>query len=819
MGSILTRPKMRHRAERTTTRSASAAVLGIALLHWSCHLRAAEAAHTADKPSSAPTAITSTSDTVTLITASEELRRTTLARLKQAEQWRDLNADTEAREAELANLASKGRADAVAETAPIDLVEREFQLRQLERAVSQIVDSLSSIVRRLESDQAALEAGVQEWQERVQFAQKRGVPEPVLERARSAMTMLESTNAQVQAIRDDALLALDRAVELRGRILERSTTVAVERNRVRAGVMRLEEASLWQLIRSPLHLDWVAAELHAAYSLTRDYLARQGPRVGELFAGALLLTYWLLWRGRQRDLAPAQRAYGLPAAGAFLIAVMTLWWLAPAPPVHFYAALLVLLPIPAAIVARQSFGTAIPLTIYGIGFASTLLPLRGVVESAVIVNRVILMLQALAVGLPIAFDLRSGRLFQAFPSLARSTVRGAALVIIAAAALAFLEAVIGFTGPIAWLRAGLGGLLGAGLVYAATAVVLYGAALALLDTPLGQCLRSARARDPGLLRALRFILAAFAVAGVVTVVLGSFSLWPTILSAMGSSLDATLNVGAVTISAGAVATAVGVALATLLAVKVIGFILEREILSRLPLRPGTGYAISTFTRWAIVISGTVLTLVALGIDTTKVTLLAGALGVGIGFGLQSIVNNFVSGLILIVERPVHVGDLIEVGPLLAEVRRIGIRSSTVRTMQGAEVIMPNSELVSKEVINWTRSDRQRRYDIDVGVAYGSKPEQVMRLLEEAAREVPEIMTNPAPLAMFVGFGDSSLNFRLLAWVQTIDVGVQAQNGLRIAILRKLDAAGIPIPFPQRDVHVRSPEGVLSPPAASSGPGS
>ncbi len=198
-----------------------------------------------------------------------------------------------------------------------------------------------------------------------------------------------------------------------------------------------------------------------------------------------------------------------------------------------------------------------------------------------------------------------------------------------------------------------------------------------------------------------------------------------------------------------------------------------------------------------------LTLAALGMDMTKVTLLAGALGVGIGFGLQTIVNNFVSGLILIVERPVGVGDLIEVGSLTGEVKRIGIRSSTVRTAQGAEVIVPNAELVTKEVVNWTRSDRQRRYDIDVGVAYGSEPEQVMRLLVEAAGDVPEIMTDPAPRAMFKGFGDSSLDFRLLAWVQTVDVGLQAQNALRVAILRKLDKAGIAIPFPQRDLHIHS----------------
>ena len=200
----------------------------------------------------------------------------------------------------------------------------------------------------------------------------------------------------------------------------------------------------------------------------------------------------------------------------------------------------------------------------------------------------------------------------------------------------------------------------------------------------------------------------------------------------------------------------------------------------------------TFTRWSMLIVGAALTLAALGIDMAKVTLLAGALSVGIGFGLQNVVNNFVSGLILIVERPVGVGDVIERGALSGTVTRIGIRSSIVRTGQGAEVIVPNADLVSKEVVNWTRSDPQRRYDIDISVATGPEPEQVMRVLLEAAGDVPEIMTDPAPRAMFKGFSGKSLDFTLLAWVPTVDAGPQAQNALRVAVLRKLAQAGIAV---------------------------
>ena len=322
-------------------------------------------------------------------------------------------------------------------------------------------------------------------------------------------------------------------------------------------------------------------------------------------------------------------------------------------------------------------------------------------------------------------------------------------------------------------------------------------------TPMIRWFRSARNADPALLRAVRLVLTALTIGGVVLVALGNLGLIPTLRSAIESLMGATLEVGTVSIAARAVVAAFAVALATLVLTGVTGFVLDREIVPRLQLRPGAGYAIVTFTRWSMFIVGAALTLAALGIDMAKVTLLAGALSVGIGFGLQNVVNNFVSGLILIVERPVSVGDVIERGTLSGKVTRIGIRSSTVRTGQGAEVIVPNGDLVSKEVVNWTRSDRQRRYDIDVGVAPGSEPEQVMRLLVEAAKDVPQIMADPAPVAMFKGFGDSSLNFTLLAWVPTVDVGLQAQNALRVAILRKLDLAGIAIPFPQRDLHIHS----------------
>jgi small-conductance mechanosensitive channel len=191
----------------------------------------------------------------------------------------------------------------------------------------------------------------------------------------------------------------------------------------------------------------------------------------------------------------------------------------------------------------------------------------------------------------------------------------------------------------------------------------------------------------------------------------------------------------------------------------------------------------------------------LGVDLTKVTVLASALGVGIGFGLQNVVNNFISGLILLVERPVHVGDTVEVGELLGQVRRIGIRASTVHTRQGADIIVPNSQFISERVTNWTLSDQMRRIDLPVGVSYGAVPRDVIKVLEKVANEHRHVLPYPPPQGLFIGFGDSSINFELRAWTDQFDDWPLIRSELGVAVFDAVRAAGMTFPFPQREVRL------------------
>ena len=231
------------------------------------------------------------------------------------------------------------------------------------------------------------------------------------------------------------------------------------------------------------------------------------------------------------------------------------------------------------------------------------------------------------------------------------------------------------------------------------------------------------------------------------------------------------------------------------------FVLQEDIYPRIDLAPGLSYATSSLLNYIILALGFVAGLGVLGVDFNKVSVLAGAFGVGIGFGLQSIVNNFVSGLILLFERPIHVGDTVDVGNLQGTVRRIGIRASVIHTGAGADIIIPNSHLVTDRVTNWTLSDRLRRVDLPIGVNYGADPKKVIELLEQVARAHKDVLPEPAPRALFMAYGDSSINFELRVWPSHFNQAAQVKSDLGSAVYDAVKAAGMSFPFPQREVRV------------------
>jgi len=256
----------------------------------------------------------------------------------------------------------------------------------------------------------------------------------------------------------------------------------------------------------------------------------------------------------------------------------------------------------------------------------------------------------------------------------------------------------------------------------------------------------------------------------------------------------------------------------LVLVLVLGYLLRAMVVQRVlkhsRLDASLQYAIGKFVGYLFVGLGFYIALQVNGVDLSSLAVLAGAIGVGIGFGLQNVVHNFISGLIILAERPIALGDRVEVGDVAGQVSRISLRSTTVVTNDNISIIVPNSNFISDNVTNWSYGDPKVRIRLPVGVAYGSDVEKLRTVLLGVARAHPKVLKNPAPELFFKEFGDSSLNFELAVWTAEMTAKPRRfRSELNYAIEKALRDHHIEIPFPQRDLHLRSGSFVLQPPSA------
>lgn len=276
------------------------------------------------------------------------------------------------------------------------------------------------------------------------------------------------------------------------------------------------------------------------------------------------------------------------------------------------------------------------------------------------------------------------------------------------------------------------------------------------------------------------------------------------LSEMGKQIvDFNLSVGKFTISIGSLLLFPLTVYVAYWIAKTIRAVLNEDVFPNISLPRGVGNSVSSILYYTIIMAGFFIALAAAGFELSQLGMIISALSVGIGFGLQTVVNNFISGLILMLERPVQPGDTIEVSGTLGKVREIGMRATTLTTFEGADVVVPNGMLLSEKMINWTLSSDNRRVDIPIGVSYGSDPNKVLALLSDVAHATQGVSANPAPTVLFTGFGDSALNFSVRAWTTSYDNSVFIRSNMAVRILNALQEAGIDIPYPQRDLHLQS----------------
>ena len=263
------------------------------------------------------------------------------------------------------------------------------------------------------------------------------------------------------------------------------------------------------------------------------------------------------------------------------------------------------------------------------------------------------------------------------------------------------------------------------------------------------------------------------------------------------------NIGNVRISLAKILGAVALVALIIYGTRIIQSMAEARIFKATRMDAGVRNSLKTLIGYVGLIIAFMVGIGSLGFDLSNLAIIAGALSVGIGFGLQSIVNNFVSGLILLFERPIKVGDWVVTSSGEGTVERISVRSTEIKTFDRSSIIVPNADLISNAVTNWTHKDKIGRLTIPVGISYSLDPEIAIKLLEEVAAECKDIMKYPAAYVYFADFGDSSLNLQLRCYIRNVEQTLTVRTKLRVAIWKKFHENDVEIPFPQRDLHLRS----------------
>jgi small-conductance mechanosensitive channel len=665
------------------------------------------------------------------------------------------------------------------------------------------------------------------WLRTAERSLRRGAPESIMASAEVARNEVERVLASIEGSLNDVLVLQSQFADLGWSVRETLELIDATRDRIVENLLVRDQPPLWSRVQ--------VAEQRAAARRARGSrleeiaadvwgYARQHPDRMSLHLLAFAVLAWLMslarstLQGRLADEAAVQPEDDAVSSTARLatrhpIAAAALVALLAAPVFHGPATAAsgelgrLLLVIPLVFVLRQLLGERLRGPLYLLAAFYLADRVRETLAGGDLLGR-LLFLGQLAVGAAVlVWLLRSARL-ERLEAAARGNRWLVLMGVWARLSLGTLlfSTVAGVAGymRIAHLLgdAVFGSAYTALALYAVTRIAESVTAVALRGNVLGRLHMVARHREL-LVRRSRWLLRLAGGTAWALGVLGMLALRKPFGEAFEAVLATSIGYGSFVFTVGGLAAFFLTIAGAWVFSRLLNFVLEEEVYPRVELPRGIPFALSTLARYAILLAGFLVAIGALGFDLDRITILLGAFGVGIGFGLQNVVSNFVSGLILLFERPVKVGDRVELADLEGEVRRIGIRATTVRTWDGADVIVPNASLISDRVVNWTFADRLRRITVPVGVAYGTDPHRVIRILHDVATSHPEVRREPEPMVVFLGFGDSSLDFEIRAWTDKAEQFPAVRSSVTLAAHDALLEADIEIPFPQRDLHLRS----------------
>lgn len=614
----------------------------------------------------------------------------------------------------------------------------------------------------------------------------------------NASLTLEDQVAQLSAEAKTQLLSIDEALSV-----------------ARVRIVARDSRPLWSLLLNPPEDTPLFEQgenlfdelwLGAVQAVERN----SDPLIIHLLLSALLFSWFVVqafrsrtWSTEDEGMVVARLVMGRPAAAVLLLSMLAVRVTIPDAPAGFVALLTLAAVAPLYRLLPRMIPKLLRPALYGFAgvflftvFVELLEPYSVIWRLSLLVSNV-LGLWTLWLALRIPIESSSE------PSTWRRTFRKLGYAVGAFMGIALVGNVFGFTALAHFLLRGSYLAVYYILLLIAVALVMEAMWVALLRVPMVLKSNAVRRHTRTLQRRGITIVRLIAVVAWFGQLLDVFGVFAPVTGWLLGILTSQVHFGAIALSLGGIVAFFATLWAAFMVSRLIRFLLEEDVMPRVELPRGVPRAINIVIHYTMVVVAFLLAISVAGVDLGKLTILAGAFGLGIGFGLQNIINNFVSGLILLFERPIQIGDTIEIGTLIGQVKRIGIRSSTIRSYTGAEVIVPNANLVSKEVINWTLSDRRRRLMVSVGVTYGTDPEAVLDILRTVAAEHEKVLSEPAPWALFTEFGDSSLNFELRFWVLQFDDGMQVASDVTVALNRALADAGIAIPFPQRDLHLKS----------------
>lgn len=688
------------------------------------------------------------------------------------------------------------------------------QLAEWQREADRVLDSYSA-------DAAQLAARRAVWLATRKRAQDAGIAPALLQRVDDVLRRLDAADR-----------ALSRPLERQIELGRRGNAVA---NSIEAGLLAVDAAStsfdfhlalrdsapLWKAWGDPRYSAGAMSAARGAIGLEREFLRRylEASRDRLLVHGAfaLLVLPALLWlRGRSRKLVaedPAlessTQALRRPvSAWLVLVLVATLFFQSDSPILlHELALLIAVIPV-LRLLPREIFDLLGPWP-----YAATVLYIlqrAGVLfVSQPLWHRMHLLVVTLAtLGVLVWIIVYAKR--RRGTARARPIERAARLFGLLGVIALAVSAVANLFGNVSLAELLTRGTLDSGyvgLVLFAGASVLGSIIRHLLArrSPAPHALAVAERAAPLLETLARLIRYATAAAWAL-LTLNEFRILRPIVEWLRRVLTASFGLGEISLTLGNLLLFVAAVYIAFWVARLTRTILRDEVLGRMPLPRGVANSVSTLTYYAMVLVGFFIALAASGFEVGQLAIIIGAVGVGVGLGLQNVVNNFVSGLILMFERPIQPGDVIEITGTTGKVSEIGMRATTLTTADGADVVVPNGTLLSEKLVNWTLRDTSRRVDVDVGVPYGSDPRQILDLLRQVALSAPGIVAYPAPEVFLLRFGPSSLDFGVRAWTD-FATSATVRTDLAVRVHDALKGAGIGVPVPQQSLHIqRTPKG-------------